>query len=120
MKILPICVLLAVTALPAAATEYRGKIELQLPVGQPDRPADQTPTVVASLELPRVLGSLTLGLDVQHNTREGQPWERENKLRATLSAPLGQSVLFVYGERRYSTGDERVMAGVRVPFHGRF
>lgn len=111
---------LVLMAAPAGAGEYRGSVEVSAPLETPDRVKDDSPTLTLRAQAPRVWGRLGAGIEVRQQLRGGAPYSDENRLVATLEVPRRDATWFVFWERRYSTGEERVVGGVRLPFRGRW
>lgn len=104
------------------AADHRayGSLAIETPVGQsPDRPQDNTPTVIGELHLTHLLGPVGAFTSGQIQTKSGLPFQRENKFKVGLEAPVGGGVsVYSYFERRFDLpAANRVMIGARYGFN---
>ena len=125
MKTLLITMFLATIIGTAKADQpFSGYIGAQLPSGTPDRPKDDSPQFIGGIVFPNLIGKLTLSADVQHSLRdnfESHSFNDENKFVVKGELPLcSRFVVFSFFERRYSSNDNRIVVGCKVPFSGRF
>lgn len=109
-----------VMADPVLGHHLVGSLSIETPVGMtPDRPQDNTPSVLGDLHVTNLLGPVGVFFAGQIQTKKGLPYDRENKFRTGLELPLGYSGLTVYTyfERRFDTADNRFMVGCRWGFN---
>lgn len=119
-----ITTLLAVFTVPALADTkpvLSGYLGIQGPVLRaPDRLKDDSPQLIAGLRLKNLLGDLSLVSNVRHALRDGLPFSDENLVNVGCELPVTRDLLgFVTWERRFSTGQNRMYAGVRLNFTAR-
>lgn len=103
-----------------------GSIGIETPIGMtPNRPQDNTPTVLGNLHLTHLLGPVGVYGAFQVQTKRGVPYQRENKFQVGVEAPLTSLGLtgvtaYSYFERRFDTMDNRFMVGCRWGFSQHF
>ena len=99
-----------------------GSVGIETPLGSPDRPQDDTTSLVGDLHLTHLVGPLGVFAAGQLQLHKGFPYDKENKFRVGLEAPLGVSGLtaYTYFERRFDTVDNRFMVGCRWGFNQRY
>lgn len=97
-----------------------GSLGIETPIGStPDRPQDNTPSVLGELHLTNLLGHVGVFTSGQIQTSKGLPFERENKFRVGLEAPVGGGITaYTYFERRFDLPTaNRFMVGARWGFN---
>lgn len=95
-----------------------GSLAIETPIGMtPDRPQDNTPTVLGDLHLTHLIGRIGFVTAGQIQTKSGLPFDRENKWRAGLEAPIGGGfTVYSYFERRFDVPANRYMVGAKWGF----
>lgn len=102
----------------AADRFVTGSVSVETPVGQaPERPQDNSPSVLGDLKLHNVVPHLNLFADGQLQWKKGLPYSTENRARVGLEYELYAGVsLYGYGERRFDEDANRYMVGVKYQF----
>ena len=113
-----------VCGIAAADTKFAGYLGMQTPYGTPDRIKDNSPQFIGGLVFPNLVGKLTLSADIQHALRDnyvGHDFNNENKVTVRGELPLcSRFILFSFFERRYSSNDNRIVVGCKLPLSGKF
>lgn len=114
-----VAALSAPPVLPAYRHHAVGYLAIETPVGQtPDRPQDNTPSVLGRLEFPRLVGSFGLFAAGKLQTKKGLPYSKENSACVGIEAAVFHDwTAYTYAERRFDVGANRFMAGVRYNFN---
>jgi hypothetical protein len=116
-------VLLA-SVMPQARAEDRttaGYLALETPLSSPDRAQDNSPMVLGRLTFNNLVGPFGVFIGGQVNFRKGDPWCSENKAVVGIEAPLRSGfTVYTFGERRFNLNDNRIVAGIRYNFGGKY